>query len=155
LFVSDRLSISVEHRPQKTIGIALSSIGDEIFLARPRRGTIYPKANSENFMGLLDGVLGGLVGAGINQMIQQHGGVQGLVNQFEQKGLGGIAQSWVSTGPNQPVSPYQLQHVLGSDNVAQFARKLNVSPEELLNKLSELLPEHVDKMTPGGVIPKG
>jgi uncharacterized protein YidB (DUF937 family) len=48
-----------------------------------------------------------------------------------------------------------LQHVLGSDNVAQFARKLNVSPEELLNKLSELLPEHVDKMTPGGAIPKG
>ena len=42
-------------------------------------------------MGLLDGVLGGLVGAGINQMIQRNGGVQGLVNQFEQKGLGGIA----------------------------------------------------------------
>ena len=106
-------------------------------------------------MGLLDGVLGGLVGAGINQIIQSHGGVQGLVNQFEQKGLGGIAQSWVGTGPNQPVSADQLLHVLGSDNVAQFAGKLNVSPEELLNKLSELLPEHVDKMTPGGVISKG
>jgi len=106
-------------------------------------------------MGLLDGVLGGLVGAGIDQMIQRHGGVQGLVNQFEQKGLGGIVQSWVGTGPNQPVSADQLLHVLGSDNVAQFAAKLNVSPEELLNKLSELLPEHVDKMTPGGAIPKG
>jgi len=105
-------------------------------------------------MGLLDGVLGGLVGAGINQMIQQHGGVQGLVNQFQQKGLGGIAQSWVGTGPNQPVSADQLLHVLGSDNVADFARKLNVSQQELLNKLSELLPDHVDKMTPGGVIPK-
>jgi len=105
-------------------------------------------------MGLLDGVLGGLVGAGINEMIQRHGGVQGLVNQFEQKGLGGIAHSWVGTGPNQPVSADQLLHVLGSDNVAQFAAKLNVSSEELLNKLSELLPEHVDKMTPGGVIPK-
>ena len=44
--------------------------------------------------------------------------------------------------------------MLGSDNVAQFAAKLNVSPQELLNKLSELLPEHVDKMTPDGVIPK-
>jgi len=109
----------------------------------------------EVLMGLLDGVLGGLVGAGINEMIQRHGGVQGLVNQFEHKGLGGIAHSWVGTGPNQPVSADQLLHVLGSDNVAQFAGKLNVSPEELLNKLSELLPEHVDKMTPGGVIPKG
>ncbi len=106
-------------------------------------------------MGLFDGVLGGLVGAGITQMIQRHGGVQGLVSQFEQKGLGGIAQSWVSTGPNQPVSADQLLHVLGSDNVAQLAGKLNVSPQELLNKLSELLPANVDKMTPDGVIPRG
>ena len=106
-------------------------------------------------MGLLDGVLGGLVGAGINEMIQRHGGVQGLVSQFEQKGLGGIAHSWVGTGSNQPVSADQLLQVLGSDNVARFASKLNVSPEELLNKVSELLPQQVDKMTPGGVIPKG
>ena len=106
-------------------------------------------------MGLLDGVLGGLVGAGIDQMIQRHGGIQGLVNQFQQKGLGSIAQSWVGTGPNQPVSADQLLHVLGSNNVAQLAGKLNVSQEELLNKLSELLPDHVDKMTPSGVIPKG
>ena len=66
-------------------------------------------------MGLLDGVLGGLVGAGINQMIQQHGGVQGLVSQFQQKGLGGIAQSWVSAGPNQPVSADQLLHEYARD----------------------------------------
>ena len=136
--------------------IALIFIGDEMPLSRPPRSTIHSKAKIlENAMGLLDGVLGGLVGAGIEQMIQRHGGVQGLVNQFQQKGLGGIAQSWVSTGPNQPVSADQLRHVLGSDNIAQFAGKLNVSSEELLNKLSELLPEHVDKMTPGGVIPKG
>ena len=106
-------------------------------------------------MGLLDGMLGGLVGAGINQMIQKHGGVQGLVNEFEQKGLGGIARSWVGTGANQSISADQLLQVLGSDNVAQLAGKLNVSPQELLNKLAELLPQHVDKMTPNGVIPKG
>ena len=105
-------------------------------------------------MGLLDGVLGGLVGAGLNQVIQRNGGIQGLVNRFEQHGLGGIAKSWVSTGPNQPISAAQLHQVLGSDNVATMASKLNVSPQELLNKLSELLPDHVDKMTPGGVIPK-
>ena len=84
--------------------IALIFIGDQIPLSRPSRSTIHSKAKIlENAMGLLDGVLGGLVGAGIEQMIQRHGGVQGLVNQFQQKGLGGIAESWVSTGPNQPV----------------------------------------------------
>ena len=104
-------------------------------------------------MGLLDGVLGGLIATGINQVLERNGGVQGLVDTFEQKGLGGIARSWVSTGPNQPISPDQLLHVLGSDNVAQLAAKLHVSPQELLNKLSELLPRHIDKLTPDGVIP--
>ena len=105
-------------------------------------------------MGLFDGVLGGLVGAGLNQLIAGQGGVQGLVNQFERNGLGGIAKSWVSTGPNQPVSSDQLTQVLGPDNVAQIASKLKVSPQELLAKLSELLPQHVDSMTPDGTIPK-
>lgn len=105
-------------------------------------------------MGLLDGVVGGIVGAGLNQLIERNGGIQGLVNQFEQQGLGAIARSWVGTGPNQSVSADQLLQVLGSQNVAEFASKLNVSQQELLAKLSELLPQHVDKMTPDGVIPR-
>jgi uncharacterized protein YidB (DUF937 family) len=104
-------------------------------------------------MGLLDGVLGGLVAAGINQMIQQHGGVRGLVTRFEQKGLGGIAQSWVSTGANQPVSAAQLEQVLGAETIARLAGQLNVSPQDLAAKLAELLPQTVDSMTPDGVIP--
>ena len=107
-------------------------------------------------MGLFDSVVGGLVGAGLNQalngLIQSHGGVQGLVNQFEQKGLGGIVQSWVGPGANLPISVEQLQHVLGSDTVTQIAGKLGVSPQELLSKLAELLPQHVDNLTPGGVV---
>jgi uncharacterized protein YidB (DUF937 family) len=112
------------------------------------------QSTSGDAMGLLDGVLGGLVAAGINQVIQQHGGVQGLVAQFEQKGLGGIAQSWVGTGANQPISTAQLEQVLGADTIAQLAGKLSVSPQDLASKLAELLPQTVDKMTPDGVIPQ-
>lgn len=43
-------------------------------------------------MGLLDGVLGGVVGAAmvnvVNGLIEKHGGVQGIVKEFETKGLG-------------------------------------------------------------------
>jgi uncharacterized protein YidB (DUF937 family) len=105
-------------------------------------------------MGILDGVMGGLIASGINQMIERNGGVQGLVDRFEQKGLAGLAHSWVSTGPNQPISNDQLLHVLGPDTVAQLSAKLNVSQQELLGKLAELLPKEVDRMTPGGAIPK-
>ena len=42
-------------------------------------------------MGLLDGVLGGIVGAEVNNLvsgiIEKHGGVQGLISQFEKLSL--------------------------------------------------------------------
>ncbi len=109
-------------------------------------------------MGMLDGVLGGVVGAGltsvISSAIEKHGGLPGLVAQFEKQGLGGVVQSWIGTGANQPVSADQLNKVLGSDTVNQLAAKFGLDPQELVKKLSQLLPQTVDKMTPDGVIPK-
>ena len=108
-------------------------------------------------MGLLDGVLGGIVGAEVNNLvsgiIEKHGGVQGLISQFEKNGLGAVAQSWVGTGANQAISADQLHQVLGSDTVTQLAAKFGINPQDLLQKVSQALPQVVDKMTPGGVVP--
>jgi len=108
-------------------------------------------------MGLLDGVLGGIVGAGAVNLaaafIDHHGGVSGLVSQFEQHGLGGVAQSWVGTGANLPVSAEQIQKVLGSQGVTDMAAKFGLNPQELASRIAQVLPQAVDKMTPGGVIP--
>ena len=108
-------------------------------------------------MGLFDGVIGGLVGAGITTAVQgyieKQGGLPAVVAKFEQQGLGGVVQSWIGTGPNQPVSPEQLEKVLGSDLVQQLAGKIGMGAPELLQKLAQILPETVDKMTPKGVIP--
>lgn len=107
-------------------------------------------------MGFLDGLLGGIIGAEmvtvVNGLIEKHGGVQGLVNEFEQKGLGGMVQSWVSTGENLPISAEQIQQVLGSDTVQALAAKVGINPQDLVAKLSELLPQAVDKLTPNGTI---
>ena len=109
-------------------------------------------------MGLFDGVLGGVVGAGmvsvVNGIIEQHGGVQGLVNEFERNGLGATVKSWVGTGPNQPISPADVQKVLGSDLLQQLSAKSGLSVEDLSQKLAQVLPQTVDKLTPDGVIPK-
>jgi uncharacterized protein YidB (DUF937 family) len=108
-------------------------------------------------MGLLDGVLGGVIGAGLTSVvsgvIEKHGGVAGIVKQFEQQGLGNVVQSWVGTGANLPISPEQIQKVLGSDTVAQLASKFGLDPQDLAHKISQLLPQAVDKMTPDGVVP--
>ncbi len=107
-------------------------------------------------MGLLDGVLGGIVGAEmasvVNSLIQQHGGVQGIVNQLEQQGLGGVARSWISNGPNQPISPDQLHQVFGNV-LGQLAAKTGLSQQDLAQRLSQLLPTAIDKLTPNGAIP--
>jgi uncharacterized protein YidB (DUF937 family) len=108
-------------------------------------------------MGMFDGILGGLVGAGmvsvVNGVLEQHGGLSGIVRQLESNGLGNTVQSWVSAGPNQPVSPDDLHRALGPDLLQQLAAKSGLSVQDLTQTLSQVLPQVVDKMTPNGVVP--
>ena len=110
-------------------------------------------------MGLLDGILGGLVGGGmatiVNGLIEKHGGVQGIVSQLEQQGLGATVKSWVGTGPNQPISADQLHQAFGASTIQALAAKAGLNPQELAQKLAQILPQAIDKLTPGGVLPKG
>jgi uncharacterized protein YidB (DUF937 family) len=82
----------------------------------------------------------------------QPDGLQGLVRQFQEQGLGAIVNSWVSTGQNQPISIQQLQSVLGSDLVTKLAQQAGLSPDQGLGALAQLLPQVVDKLTPGGEV---
>ena len=110
-------------------------------------------------MGLLDGVLGGVIGAGmvsvVSDIIDKHGGLNGVVNQFQQQGFGDTIKSWIGTGQNMPISPDQLHKALGPDTMNQLAARLGMSPQELATKLSTVLPQAIDKLTPNGVVPLG
>jgi uncharacterized protein YidB (DUF937 family) len=109
-------------------------------------------------MGMFDGLLGGIVGAGmvsvVNDILEKHGGVQGVVSEFEKNGLGATVTSWVGTGPNQPISPDEVHKVLGSDLMQQLSEKSGLSLQDLAQKLSHVLPQAVDKLTPNGAVPK-
>jgi len=110
----------------------------------------------EEDMGLLDGLIGGGVGAGmvtvVNGFIEKQGGVKGIVDQFQKNGLGPTVQSWVGTGENQPISPAQVHQALGSNTVKELAAKLGIPPEEMAAKLADILPKAVDKLTPDGTV---
>jgi uncharacterized protein YidB (DUF937 family) len=109
-------------------------------------------------MGLFDGVLGGVVGAGmmsvVNNLLEQQGGVQGLIGKFQQQGLGETVNSWVSTGPNKPISPDEVHRVLGPELLQQLSAKSGLSVQDLAQKLSTILPQAVDTMTPNGQVPR-
>jgi uncharacterized protein YidB (DUF937 family) len=110
-------------------------------------------------MGMFDGILGGVVGAEmatvVNGLIEKHGGVQGIVAQLEQQGLGGTVKSWVGSGTNQPISADQIHQAFGSDTVKELAAKVGLSPDVLAAKLSQILPQAIDKLTPAGAVAKG
>lgn len=121
-------------------------------------------------MGLLDSVtsmLGssgaGAEGAGTHASVlaaaleyvnEQPGGISGLIQQFQQNGLGGVVSSWISTGANQPISPDQVQNALGDGAIGSIAQKAGVSPDQISGVLSQVLPHLVDKATPNGEVPQ-
>jgi len=117
-------------------------------------------------MGILDSIVGQVLGGGntqnllINALLgilgnQQAGGLDGLVKQFSSKGLGDIVNSWIGTGKNLAITPQQVQQGLGNKTVAEIAKKVGITPDEATAQLSKLLPQVVDKLTPGGKAPQG
>ena len=108
-------------------------------------------------MGLFDGILGGIVGAGmvsvVNGILENHGGVQGVVSEFERNGLGSTVRSWVGTGTNDPISAAYIQRVLGPDLLQKLSEKSGLSQQDLADKLTQVLPRAVDHLTPNGVVP--
>jgi uncharacterized protein YidB (DUF937 family) len=119
---------------------------------------------------MLGQIIGGLMGggqqgaqpsaiAGILQQIMMGGGAGGsggigaLVSRFEAVGLGQHAQSWVSTGPNLPVSPDQLSTIFSREEIQGWAQQAGTNPETMLKILSEALPRAVDHVTPEGQVP--
>ena len=108
--------------------------------------------------GVLSSLLGGgggqaAGGMGAQGMGGMAGGLGGLMSQFEQAGLGHVAQSWVSNGPNQSISPEQLQSVFGANQVQGMASQAGMQPQDFLSQLSQHLPNAVHGMTPNGQLP--
>ena len=61
--------------------------------------------------------------------------------------------SWVAKGPNEPITPAHADSALGSDLIDMLMQRTGLSREELLSRLSRVLPEAVDKLTPDGRMP--
>ncbi len=81
------------------------------------------------------------------------GGLASFVQDFHDKGLGSVVSSWVDTGPNQSITPTQVESVLGTDRVRAIAGKLGLPPAAVTSGLAAVLPHVIDKLTPEGRIP--
>ena len=82
------------------------------------------------------------------------GGLGGLFQAFQGKGMGDLISSWISTGPNPPATADQIAHALGPQTLSQFAARAGVPHGEAGGLLASLLPAVVDQLTPQGKMPE-
>ena len=81
------------------------------------------------------------------------GGLTGLLQSFQKGGHGGVINSWIGSGQNQPITPDQLHQALGPDAVTNLSRLTGLPQDQLLSELSRVLPSVVDNLTPQGRMP--
>ena len=112
-------------------------------------------------MGLLDDAMGALGGKGggsqamgaIGGLVEQAGGVQGILSKLEASGLGDKVDSWIGTGPNKSISSDEVTRALGPDQVKQAAAKAGVSEEQAAGGIAAALPDLIDRVSPDGKLP--
>ena len=80
-------------------------------------------------------------------------GLGGLLDKLRNAGHGAAADSWVSSGPNQPIAPAQLGPAIGQQTISDIAKRAGVSEQDVINMLSQALPGIVDNLTPNGRVP--
>ena len=99
--------------------------------------------------------MGALVGALAPVVIGmiKSGGLQKIVQGFQQKGMGAQADSWVSTGGNAQVSGSDMRVGLGDDEVRQFAQEAGIPEDEAADVLAAVVPQVVNGLTPDGRVP--
>ena len=118
----------------------------------PASGNAPGPPNQQGAQGGVLGNLGGLLG-GASAGSVLSGGLRDLVERFKQGGHAEAADSWVKTGPNQPIDSGQLEQAIGPDVLGTLTERTGLSREELLARLTRDLPSAVDKFTPQGRLP--
>ena len=119
-------------------------------------------------MGLLDSVMGAVSGhiqqqnGGLGEVLggllannSELGGLSGLVDKFNQNGMGDIVGSWIGTGQNLPISADQIASAFGSGPLANIANQLGLDPAQVSGQLAQMLPGIIDQLTPNGALPQG
>ena len=111
-----------------------------------------PGGNGGGLSDVLKGGLGGLLAGGAAGSILS-GGLGDLMKQLQQGGQGDAANSWVGKGQNKPISPGDLSSALGADQIDAIASQSGMSRNDLLQGLSQYLPDVIDHLTPDGRLP--
>jgi len=83
----------------------------------------------------------------VEELIERHGTVTGVVRRMEEMGLGSVARSWLSSNVNEPIFSEQLHALFGTGVLRALAAKLDLQPRDLVRRLSQVLPREVYRLS--------
>jgi uncharacterized protein YidB (DUF937 family) len=112
-----------------------------------------PESQTEGHAFELPGVAGGdpaqaaAVMGTMMEVLQQKGGLGGLLEQFRSSGLAAQADAWSRGDASQGVSGDQVQQVLGAPIVDLIAQKLGLTPDQARATLAQLVPTITSRMS--------
>lgn len=81
------------------------------------------------------------------------GGLGELLDKLRTAGHGDAVDSWVGTGPNNPIERSRVEQAIDDETLFALTQQTGLSRDEILERLATNLPEAVDKMTPDGKLP--
>lgn len=101
--------------------------------------------------GGLGDILGGLIGGAGGGIL---GGLGGLLGGLRNQGMEHKVDSWVRPGPNQSVSADELSRAFDPKDIDAAAQQAGTDRGGLMQEVSRILPDLVDRMTPQGRMPE-
>ena len=127
--------------------LALAMLGVLAYQNREKIGDMMRGAGDRNPNdpqgGILDQLSKGVSGTALGD----------ILDRFRGAGAGSKVDSWVGTGPNEPIQPSEVEAAIDEDTLTSLSMQTGLSREELLNRITRDLPEAVNKMTPSGEMP--
>ncbi|BCG83688.1 YidB family protein [Mesorhizobium sp. 113-3-3] len=127
--------------------LALAMLGVLAYQNRDKIGEMIRGAGDRNPNdpqgGLLDQFSKGVSGTALRDILDRFRGV----------GAGSKVDSWVGTGPNQPIKPNDVEAAIDEDTLTSLSMQTGLPREELISRITRDLPEAINKMTPNGELP--
>ena len=77
-----------------------------------------------------------------------------LVNTARSKGLGEVVESWIKPGEKKPISADEAKGLVGEGWVKDIAERTGIPQPIVAEAVAKILPDAVNKATPGGQVPK-
>ena len=76
-----------------------------------------------------------------------------ILDRFRNVGAGSKVDLWVKKGPNEPLAPNEVEAAIDEETLQSLSEQTGLNREELITRITRVLPEAVDQMTPDGELP--